>query len=188
VGGSGGSAGASGGSGGSGATGGSAGSAGAPLTERRVFVTSGESTAALGGVSGADAQCKKFADQAKLGGAWVAWLSDDTTSPAQRFVKSQIPYVLVGGDTIATDWTDLIDGTLAVPIDRDESGTQLATGSNVNVWTATQFSGVGVASHCMGFTVTTGWTPRGSAASTSEWSIDGPGGCDQMSRLYCFEQ
>src|SRR4026209_2737248 len=59
---------------------------GAPLPAHRiVFVTSTVQDGTLGGILGADPLCTKLATDAKLPGAYRAWLSDRTSSPSSRF-------------------------------------------------------------------------------------------------------
>jgi hypothetical protein len=176
--------------GGAGHEGGSAGSAGSgPLAPRRVFVSS-ETYAggALGGITGGDDKCQTLADAEDLGGTWLAWLSDSTTEPAARFVHSEVPYVLVGGAEIAADWDDLTDQSIAVAIDRDESGTQLAENGVLTVWTGTDAEGNQFGGHCEGWLVEgTGGVWGTATATNATWSSNSGQGCSTPSRIYCFE-
>jgi hypothetical protein len=197
---------ATGGSGGASATGGAAGAGGAPpdaggadaTTDgggndarpagRRVFVTSEAYDGALGGVSGGDAKCQAAANGAGLGGTWLAWLSDTTTSPSARFPQSTEPYVLVGGGQLAADWTDLIDGSLAAPIDRDETGSALADAGAARVWTGTVADGTLSGGNCADWTTVGSGGVYGTAAATdSQWSFTSGNTCGSLDHLYCFE-
>ena len=87
-----------------------------PDDRRRVFVTSGLYTGALGGLSGADQICQTEAANAGLVGNWIAWLADDTNSPLTRFVQGRNNYELLDGTVIAESWDDLVDGSLLAAI------------------------------------------------------------------------
>ena len=101
----------------------SCGGGGSP-TSRTVFITSATYNGALGGVIGGDTRCQALADAAELSGTFLAWLSDSTTSPAADpdFVKSAVPYVRVDGVMVASNWADLVDGSLLALIEVDEQG------------------------------------------------------------------
>jgi hypothetical protein len=100
-----------------------------------------------------------------------------------------VPYVLVGGSTIAADWAALTDGTLDAPIDHDETGTAIDP-SNDHVWTGASTTGSPLPYHCEGWTSTLpDFTPRGLATATdSAWVMSGPDPCATADHLYCFEQ
>ncbi len=165
---------------------------------RRIFVTSaaykGDLKPALGAATGlalGDAHCQALAEAAALPGTFLAWLSDADDSPATRFDTAFTgAYQQVDGTVIASDgWADLVDGTLAHPIDLDEHG-ELATGENV--WTNTSADGTAAgAQHCLGWTsikVTDKSIIGVSDATDSTWTsvVDIP--CSTPARLYCVEQ
>ncbi len=112
--------------------------AGHPPTHT-VFVTSERSDGNLGGLTGADATCQALADgQSSIvpPGTYLAWLSDSTgAAPINRFTQSSIPYVLPDGSQVVSDFTDLTDGNLSIPINIDETGVTHTT--DVGVWTNT---------------------------------------------------
>ena len=112
-----------------------------PWCSKIIFVTPPEYTAKLGGVTGADAICQDMADIAGLSGTFLAWIADSTnsSSPAQRFVHNEGPYILVDGTVIANSWTDLTDGQLSSPIDLDSLG-NLVVGLS-GVWTNVTWDG-----------------------------------------------
>ena len=160
----------------------------------RVFTTSEWSTAALGGLSGADSTCQRLANEAKLGGTYLAWLSDDTGSPATRFFQSPEPYVLVDGTIVANNWADLTDGRLRTRIKLDEQGGNNPGG---DVWTNTAIDGsskTGQADgpHCENWTSGEAGGPEvrtGDGAFSQEYWTDGYlAQCYFTGRLYCFEQ
>jgi len=175
---------------------------------RRVFITSQQWTANLGGASGADAKCQAAANGASLGGTWMSWTSTSTSDPSLRFVHSTVPWKLLDGTLIADDWSDLTSGSLENPINRDENN-NLVTFNNANyptdpysgiAWTDTSTSG-----HSSGYTNCSDFTD-GTSASTSAsvgyigyyhpipascWT-DAQGTaayvCNSVVSLYCFEQ
>jgi len=161
-----------------------------------VFVTSTVHNGDLGGLVGADAICQARADAVGFPGTYFAWLSDTTGSPLTRFVQSPYPYTLGDGITVvANNWDDLIDGTLNVPINVDESGT---AGVSVDVWTNTNADGtVRVASLvCNDWSSSevgsnldfsyVGFTNQNNLSwSSSSGSLRS---CNYEARLYCFQQ
>jgi hypothetical protein len=81
-----------------------------------VFVTSTLYQASFGGLEGADAVCQSHAAAVDLPGTFRAWLSTRDVTAAERLTHAAVPYVRTDGTTIADDWDDLVDGTLAAPI------------------------------------------------------------------------
>jgi hypothetical protein len=154
---------------------------------RIVFVTNTTYTGNLGGVSGADALCDALGVQfGSPWWVWRAWISDSASSPSTRFTHWAGPYVSAGsGYTIASDWADLTDGTLAYPIEL----------LGQTVWTATNPDGTYVGStygDCSGWTVGSS-LENGETGSSSEtgsgWSLyGGDDGCGNPHHLYCFQQ
>jgi hypothetical protein len=161
----------------------------------RVFVTNQTYNGALGGHAGADTTCQTLATGAGLGGTWMAWISDSTSSPSQRFSMPTLGYYLLDGTLVAASWTALTKSGPAHPIDVTETGASLLGASTdaSKTWTATLTTGVlgtascndfgsyavahtGQVGHCTG-TGTINWT----SGYTSET-------CDVPNHLYCFEQ
>jgi len=163
---------------------------GSCVPTRRVFVSSSAVTPDFGGALGADGKCQTFANLAGLGGAWKAWVSDTTTSPSLRFSMTNVPYRLLDGTVIASNWTTLVSGILLAGIDKDEFA---SSKSGKEVWTATKPDGTLTADGCAGFT-------SGSASANSVavgisgntdamWTNAYVQFCDRTNvRLYCFEQ
>jgi hypothetical protein len=122
----------------------------------------------------------------------MAWISDGTTSPAQRFTKATVPYRRLDGTTIAASFSGLAAGVLS-PIDIDEKNESLAaaTSNGSKTWTATVTSGAADTSSCAGFTSTTGTgevghcTSGGSVGWTSAYTSEM---CNVANHIYCFEQ
>jgi len=141
-------------------------------------------------LDGADAACNTAATNGGLTGTWTAWLSDNDTDAADRINNgSGAPYQLINGTVIASNFSDLTDGTLAAPISIDESGNTV--GGATEVWTATAADGInpGVGS-CQEWT-TNDVGARGQIghadAVDATWTDAGGGNtCDSFNRLYCF--
>jgi hypothetical protein len=158
-----------------------------------VFMTSATRTGNLGGLDGADSLCQSLAEAANLPGAYLAWLSDSTGSPATRFTRATVPYIRVDGEVIAQDWDDLTDGSnLNRAINLTEEGMGGAISPN-QVWTSTGDDGQQQVNpdNCNGWTNDTtafdGDFGLKSSISPS-WTGSGTQACDQESRLYCFQQ
>lgn len=165
---------------------------------RTVFVTSQVFTGDLGGLAGADAKCQEAATAADLPGTYRAWLSSSTESPKDRFVHSSIPYRLLDGTEIASNWVDLADGSLDAGIDISEKngspgkGTHSCIPSSLPiVWTSTTDSGAAVAGEffCGEWSGTTGDGSAGAAGfADSTWTSNCLPKCGDEAALYCVEQ
>jgi hypothetical protein len=158
------------------------------------------------GVAGGDAMCEERAKAAGLPGVYMAWLSDQDTSPAARFTRSSLPYVRPDGVRVADDWDDLTtceDGNtcLRAPIEATETGAaiQFAT-----VWTGTNFKGDPfrydeftprpAEENCAGWTGI-GYAVVGDSSdagdSWTSWRPYSPEdriSCGNDGALYCFQQ
>lgn len=161
----------------------------------RVFRTAQGFQGNLGGAVGGDARCQTAADTAGLGGTFMAWLSDETTSPTERFFRSPEPYVLLDGTVIAEDWNDLIDGELQNPINRTEDNVE----DSFLAWTGTDADGTLDTSGSASARTCNNWSSSNSeaggsygsnAATDAEWSvgIHQTQFCSISVPLYCFEQ
>ncbi len=178
---------------------------------KRVFVTSKNYTAALGGLAGADAICQSLANAAKLPGTYKAWLSDSNASPATRFsagCKAGGPFTLVDGTVIAQDWAGLTSGSLLKALAITDvgggppAGNVCSGGKGSGTWTGTLNSGE-VDKNRIGM-MCADWTSNdaglkalalwGQPFDPKAWSANGNcflGGmtvCSRLATLYCFEQ
>lgn len=106
----------------------------ADMCTKKVFVLAAPVTADMGGVAGADQLCAQQAAGAKLTGTYLAWLSDSSQGPFNRFSKSTVPYVLADGSQIAEDWEALRTNGPTAPIDMSAAGVRLADGDDTRVW------------------------------------------------------
>ena len=161
---------------------------------KTVFVTSTQTHQGnFGSVAAADNICQTLADNVPLdatNGPYRAWLSTTTTSPAidGTWTKSSNEYRLVNGTKVAEDYTDLTDGSLDAPINRDESGNLVA---NAAVWTGTLPTGLVAPATCVDWTSippyprgTIGFTGQAGGGWTRASDFDG---CANLHRLYCFQ-
>ena len=81
-------------------------------------------------LASADALCMAGADAAGLEGVYKAWLSTPEVNANQRFLSDNMEFVNLNGEIVASDFNDLIDGSLDNPI-----------GSGLNVVTMSDESG-----------------------------------------------
>ena len=146
---------------------------------------------ALDGLFGADQRCRMLAAIAMLPnfGTYRAWLSDSTTSAADRFLHSRGRYILVNGLVVANDWDDLIDGTLSNPINTTEfseipNGTCAWTGTLANGQTA--FGSSSCDDWDGGDDLQEGGRGVGDQLD-NWWSFISHGPCGSECALYCFE-
>jgi cysteine-rich repeat protein len=168
--------------------------------KRLVFVSSELYNGNLGGLGGADAKCQALAAAAGLQGKFLAWLSAGVANPGNRFIKSDVPYVLTNGTQVAKNWADLTDGTLQHAIDTTEQMTVAPIpsdgcggGSKPTVWTNTLESGAGWDSNaCNAWTGIGGFARMGHAKAINfTWSRYCEGmanSCSWHAAIYCFEQ
>ena len=157
----------------------------------RVFVTSTKHSGSFGGLAGADAECQARADEARLGGTWMAWMGDGVDGPATRFIQSADPYQRVGGGEVAANWADLIDGTIGVPLNHDETGAELPADDDMIVFTAVFHTGGNPTPvNCEAWTeASDSFVPTGLATATDTgWTVTAPHNCSEMRHIYCFEQ
>ena len=140
----------------------------------------------LGGLAGADDKCQNLAGAAGVPGDYKAWLSDAVTNANDRLKQASVPYVLVNGQPIASQYNDIVDGTLSAPINIDENGTATAAA----VWTGTNANGTRIPNFtCNSWTAT---APLGffgnSNVADGRWSNQNVSGCQGSLRLYCLQQ
>jgi len=168
--------------------------AGTCTAARRVFVSNEIYDGALGGYAGADATCQTLAGGAGLGGTWMAWISDSTSSPSERFSRPTVGYYLLDGSQLAASWTDLTTHGLAHAIDLSETGVSQDADTNdgSKTWTGTLYTGVLSASSCTDFTSgaasVSGTVGHCTGDGDDNWTSATTDDCDVANHLYCFEQ
>lgn len=152
---------------------------------KRVFATSVQTNANLGGLAGGDAKCMQIASTAGLGGTWTAWLSTSTKNAIQRMTGAG-PWYLTTGE-LAVTRAQLTSPPISHRIERDEMG-KLVTGL---VWTGTDIDGTFLDDDCVDWTSSSNQNhaATGDSHVTDEpWTAATPAGCGEPHRLYCFEQ
>lgn len=158
-----------------------------------VFVTSTLHDGNLGGVTGGDAICQARAEAAGLAGAWLAWLGDGALTPESGFARLTTPYRRVDGVTVANDYDDLVDASIAAPIEVTEVNTIIDDTilGEGNVWTGLAANGSDVLTNCSDWTCDTS-NCVGETGSTNsindDWSSGTGRDCSVPRRLYCFRQ
>ena len=166
---------------------------------KKVFLTSSKYDGNLGGLTGADDKCQQLASAAGLNGTYKAWLSTSTSDVSQRFQRSTSgsQYVLTDGSQLASDWSDLTDGTIQNKIMFDESSSPIVEGQGQyfsldKTWTNTNYDAT-VANiwDCNGWTSNSSYDFGlvGSSQDLISWSFfGGTHACSSQLRLFCFEQ
>ncbi len=168
------------------------------------FVTSTTYQGAqVGGLAGADASCQALAVLAGLPGSYRAWLSDGVASPATRFAKSHLPYVLPAGMhglgvRVAESWVDLVDGTLEHALSVTEAGDMLVAGESCGAPSLLAWTHTGATAgpqeqnaSCGGWKFTL--NSVGAAGLVNRLDLAWTEGCEAVQctmalRLYCIEQ
>ncbi len=176
-------------------------------TFARVFVTSTTYDGSLGGLSGADQKCLdranatgvKLCGSDCLAGSWKAWLSDSANSPSTRYssavrsTTNPIVFKLLNDSIIANSWTDLTDGTLLFPIDKNEIGTTSSGSVVTNTNYLGQIKETSLNNNCSNWSSNSPnfdfFSPRGYTSFTGTgWTYNSSNACSDSTRLYCFEQ
>lgn len=171
---------------------------------RRVFISSGQWTANLGGTTGADAKCQAAANSVSLGGTWMSWTSTSISNPSMRFVHSTVSWKLLDGTLVANDWSDLTSGALENPINRDENDNLVSWSDNPYsgiAWTDTSTTGhwSGYPSDCSEFMngvsssvyASVGYNGYSGTYQGFMWTdaqLSAGYACDSVLSLLCFEQ
>jgi hypothetical protein len=113
-------------------------------------------------------------------------LISTTTNSAASILPDVGSFILVGSKAvIANDKADLLDGTIAIPISRSQTG---APQNASPVWTGSQTNGA-LSSNCNDWTsnmaVSTGVTGA-SSITNSSWINAFSQSCNFTANLYCF--
>jgi len=160
------------------------------VVAQRAFLSSATYTGNLGGHGGADATCQQLATAAGLAGTWMAWISDNASSPSARFHHASVAYRLIDGTVVAASWSALVSGSLGHGIDLDERG-HPPTGTT-EVWTATNTDGTLAGDGCSSFTSgsNAATTPAVGVADNTDatWTDVYLQFRDRSDHVYCFEQ
>ncbi len=166
------------------------------ITVKTVFLTSASYDGNLGGIDGADAKCQALADpQITAGrlsaGTYMAFVSTDRSDAAEIIADAY--YVRPDGVIVATSGYPvpggLLSGSILAPINVFEDGRVDEAGSGV--WTGSDEWGV-VLAHCRNWSgdpVSYQGTVGSSTATDARWTTEFEALlCDNLFRLYCFQQ
>lgn len=153
---------------------------------KRVFVSSVRTVGNMGGVATGDALCQAAANQARLGGTWVAFLGTAGNPAAARLTWNG-PWFLVDRQTLVFTTKAAIAVGPAVRIDRDETFTRLP---DERVWTGTNANGnPETDTNCANFGLGGVFGLSGvTSAMDEDWTQAGNRNCSDQQHLYCFEQ
>lgn len=172
---------------------------------RVVFLSSVTYDGSLGGLAGADKQCRTLAAKFDAARAYTyrAWLSDAEGSPQSRFAHGPefdgVPYVLRSGVEVAADFTHLVTYGPWPGIELTDEGEVLTF---ERVWTNTGVDGFPLTptDHCDGWTASSNeagrigisglpaMSPDLDAWKTfGQWTASDNTACFKKWRLYCFE-
>ncbi len=172
-------------------------------SSKSVFVTKERFNGNLGGPEGADEKCQAEADaegslvKNKEFKAWVTSTSvNDYSAGVRVFSRSSLPYQLVGGVQIASNFSGLVDGSIDAPINRHADGSQLIVGpSSLNeVWTGVAADGDfrTLDNTCRNWQSSSidrfGFRGDSRESDNEKWTDSRRLRCDGRVRLYCFEQ
>ena len=148
------------------------------------------------GLECADAICNARALAGTKPGTYTAWLSvgafgtPPATQPKNRVGNGPWFNTCVAMAPVASDIGDLIDQSIANPIQCDEFGALTIADSPNNVWTGTFFFGEGTTRTCGAWADITSRGGLGSSGvSGGSWSFGGfSTDCSNSRRLYCFQK
>jgi hypothetical protein len=153
--------------------------------DKFVFVSSGVQANALSAnVATADAFCSQAASNAGLPGSYSAWYSDPSNSnSAKDRLPTNASWARLDGTLVATDLSDLTDGSLLTDISITENGVSI---SNVSVATNTFSNGLLDSDSCSGSNPTQGYVGRTNETNMN-WTHRNLVNCSNSGRYYCFE-
>lgn len=161
----------------------------APNNPNVVFVSSVPFAANIG-LAGADNACRDLAENARLDGDFVAWMSDSTTSVFDRLVGSR-GWVRTDGVPVADSLDELLTRGPRVPIAVSENMTSLATVNSAFVRTGTTLAGPAPDRNCNDWSTTDAGTFGLSGelvAGGNEFTQVAERDCSEAQRLLCFER
>jgi len=161
----------------------------------------------MNGIHAADCICQEHANDAGLSGTYYAWISmiadnGAVTTPASRFSQVSSPETIefrlvdTAGSLIATNFSDLLDGSLSRPLNIIESGV-IAPAGLFTVFTGTGNNGSASVNDCNEWNNPSAGSRgvNGNLRVNNIWSDKLQRGgdpqeedCDTRRSLYCFEQ
>lgn len=171
----------------------------ASVAKNTVFVTSttyaanfGASAAAA--ITAANADCAARATAGGLSGTYYAWIANSANNPANEFTQSTLPYELLNGTVVATNWTALTSGALSNAITETELAGTLASGDVwSNVGTAGGEQSTATSKNCSNYTSASSgnndlYGTIGAKNATWTYKSTNTVACNNSEHLYCFSQ
>ncbi|CAA0103588.1 Uncharacterised protein [BD1-7 clade bacterium] len=165
--------------------------------KNHMFVSSNVYTGNMGGLTGADSKCQALAHSPESimpAGVYKAWLSDggNNISAKSRLSHANTRYVKHNQATtwaLATNWGDLIDGSLLREVNRNEKGEQV---TGTQVWTGTNTNGnkkyAGCDSWQSDLSTQLARVGLTSVKESTEWTDYASVNCSTTQALYCIQQ
>lgn len=151
----------------------------------RIFVASAVFSTNVGTL-GLDSRCTDAAETAGLGGSWKAVVSTDSEDVINRIPWNWGTLKLVDNATVvASNWSDLWDGTIAHPINSDEY-----SNANLSYTVATGSTALGkrTIGKTRGNWVAGVYYYGSSSAASGSWMNLAPSySTDSTDHFYCFE-
>ncbi len=170
----------------------------APMCTKIAFVLSAAMPAKFGGLVAADQMCAQQASAAGLPGSYLAWLSDESTGPSDRFSKVTVPYTLPDGTMLADSWDALTSSGPTAPIDVNAAGVKVGGADDDPVWTGTNRAGESdsynnASNFCSGWSrnviedsVLTGYLRK--RGKMGDWTLGDLVPCTGNGWVYCMQQ
>ena len=162
---------------------------------RVMFVTNERFNGSMGGLNGADNRCTAAANDAGLGGSYVAWLAGGTSGPSTRIPDPQRAIVFPDRKTaVAGSMAELATTGPRASLVVTERGASLTTAdcADDRVWTNATAAGA-VAMPSLDCGSWGGVTAGGNAGQLGGAQDDWTDGCPQQAcqvegHLYCFQK
>jgi hypothetical protein len=122
---------------------------------------------------------------------FTAWMSDfsDGGAARDRITRSPGAFITTRGELIATNFDDLVSGSIRAPIKRDVDGVDV-TVQTKDVWTGTDQAGRPLDQDCVDWTASGGELGAVGDATATDGTWSGtanPIECRSLAHLYCVE-
>lgn len=154
---------------------------------RLAFVTSG-SIAGNAGVIAFDELCQSEGQLVRPAATFLAFVAQGELGPLDRFDTSGATWATSRGTPVVDTAAGLMFGNLDAPPAWQADGSALV--GETSTWTgAINASAPEQASHCEGWSVTTGEGRRGNVTQAEDWMfLGGTRPCSTVGRLLCLEE
>jgi len=157
------------------------------LEKKIIFVSSRTYQGDFSSITAANTICNDSASEANLSGEFKAWLSDSSQDAKNLILPdSGIPFYTTNNIIVADNSTDLLNGTIQNPINRNEYGTI----NDTLVWTGTdEFGDAIVGDNCEDWTKDNKQSTIGnSSEKNAQWAnYQSVTDCSDMRSIYCIQ-